>query len=184
MPYAQETFSAFANGNRCLAHGPMFKVAKMVRLRLEVKPDVQMLIFSDKSGQQVDLDLSGSMEDIQNRYPRPQPSRGRPKLGVVAKEVTLLPRHWDWLDDQGGAAQTLRRLVEAAMKTDGAERRLAGRRAFQFMTAIAGDRPGYEEAVRALFNGDEREFRRHMRDWPIDIVAHARKLAEGAFEPS
>jgi hypothetical protein len=98
--------------------------------------------------------------------------------------VTLLPRHWDWLAAQpGGASVALRRLVEAARR-DGdaaARRRRAGEAAFAFMTAMAGDRPGYEEAVRALFAGDGARFAAETAAWPADIRDHAALLAGPAF---
>ncbi len=90
-----------------------------------------------------------------NLRPRPrgttnQPAeprgRGRPKLGVVAREVTLLPRHWDWLNAQpGGASVALRKLVEQARRANGdADRARAAREAaYHFMSAMAGDLPAF-----------------------------------------
>jgi len=107
--------------------------------------------------------------------------RGRPKLGVVPKEVTLLPRHWDWLATQpGGASVTLRRLVEDARRHGAAKdrARMAQERAYYFMLAIAGDLPGYEEATRALFAGDHARLAQQIAAWPDDVRAHALRLAE------
>jgi hypothetical protein len=107
--------------------------------------------------------------------------RGRPKLGVVPKEVTLLPRHWDWLNTQpGGASVTLRRLVEDARRHGAAKdrARMAQERAYYFMLAIAGDLPGYEEATRALFAGDHARLAQQIAGWPEDVRAHALRLAE------
>jgi hypothetical protein len=112
-----------------------------------------------------------------------QRGRGRPKLGVVAREVTLLPRHWEWLAAQsGGASVTLRRLVEEAKRGDGGrrQRRNAQEAAYQFMSAMAGDLPGFEEASRALFADDPERFASHSTQWPRDIVKYAQKLAFGA----
>ena len=106
--------------------------------------------------------------------------RGRPKLGVVAREITLLPRHWDWLAAQpGGASATLRRLVENAKRDGGAEgrRRAAREAAYRFLSAVAGNLPGYEEALRALFAGDAARFETQMADWPKDVRAYALRLA-------
>jgi hypothetical protein len=108
--------------------------------------------------------------------------RGRPKLGVIAREVTLLPRHWEWLATQsGGASVTLRRLVEEARRDDGGRRqwRDAQEAAYRFMSAIAGDLPGFEEACRALFANNSDQFRQHIAQWPEDIRSYAIRLAFG-----
>ena len=114
----------------------------------------------------------------------PNPTRrspGRPKLGVVAREVTLFPRHWDWLSRQpGGASATLRRLVEEARRSTADEVRVREAResCYRFMTAMAGNEPGYEEAVRALFAGNCERFQEETAQWPADVRDHARGLAE------
>jgi len=135
-----------------------------------------VLVFDRATGRTVEFDLRGDLETALARLPEaaPEPRRGpgRPKLGVTAREVTLLPRHWDWLADQpGGASVALRKLVEAAMReAEGPDRaRKARDAAYRFMTALAGDLPGYEDAVRALFAGDEAGLERAMRGWPEDI---------------
>ncbi|AWV08108.1 DUF2239 family protein [Marilutibacter maris] len=113
--------------------------------------------------------------------PRP---RGRPKLGVVAREVTLLPRHWEWLAEQpGGASAALRRLVESARhaNADRDGRRRSQEAAYRFMTTLAGDLPGYEEANRALFAGDGAGFARHTGNWPRDLRDYALRLAADAL---
>jgi hypothetical protein len=110
--------------------------------------------------------------------------RGRPKLGVVAREVTLLPRHWTWLNAQpGGASVALRKLVEAARRGNGdGDRRRAGQEAvYRFMHAIAGDQPGFEAAARALFAGDLGKLEDAIADWPQDIREHATMLAARAL---
>jgi uncharacterized protein len=114
------------------------------------------------------------------------PGRGRPRLGVVAREVTLLPRHWEWLAEQpGGASVTLRKLIDHARQhegTDGRRRRRAQDSAYRFMTAMAGNAAGFEEALRALYAGDARAFARHSANWPEDIRSHARELAQPVFD--
>jgi len=108
--------------------------------------------------------------------------RGRPKLGVVAREVTLLPRHWEWLATQpGGASVALRKLVEEARRTHAGsdKRRNAQEAAYHFMAAIAGNLPGFEEATRALFANDQEGFRGRLVAWPDDVREHAIKLAFG-----
>jgi hypothetical protein len=105
---------------------------------------------------------------------------------VAAREVTLLPRHWDWLGGQsGGASAALRRLVETAMRQDAGpqRRRQAQEAAYRFATAMAGDAPGYEEAMRALFAGDQARFEALTEPWPADVGEHARRLAAASFAP-
>ncbi|AFK62001.1 hypothetical protein TKWG_07975 [Advenella kashmirensis WT001] len=109
--------------------------------------------------------------------------RGRPKLGVISREVTLLPRHWEWLAAQpGGASVALRKLVESARlsNTDRDSRRKAQERAYHFMLALGGDLPGYEEATRALFADDAEALKTHIAGWPNDVRTHALKLATDA----
>ena len=140
----------------------------------------------------IDLDLRGSRADIAARLaaaagepPGPPRGRGRPKLGVVAREVTLAPRHWEWLAAQpGGASAALRRLVEEARRSERRKGPRALRRqeaAYRFMAAMAGDLPGFEEATRALFAKDRQRFERHVAQWPDDVSAYATKLAEPAW---
>lgn len=127
-----------------------------------------LLAFDDETGRQVDLDLTAA--------PAPR-SRGRPALGVQAREVTLLPRHWEWLAVQpGGASVSLRKLVEAAMRQGRSDRDRFDA-AYRFLTVMAGDRPGYEEAIRALYAGDRERFEGHCAQWPAAIRDHARALA-------
>ncbi|HVJ55741.1 MAG TPA: DUF2239 family protein [Aliidongia sp.] len=176
--------TAFA-GHRLLAAGPVGIVALAVRRATEDGERAPLLVFDDATGHVVDLDLRGSDADIQVRYSRaktvePPRGRGRPKLGVVAREVTLLPRHWDWLAAQpGGASVTLRRLVDAARRSDGEiqQARLARERAYRLMSALAGDLPGFEEASRALFAQDRAGFDRQIAHWPDDVRDHVSRLA-------
>ncbi|KMS53518.1 hypothetical protein V474_22665 [Novosphingobium barchaimii LL02] len=127
-----------------------------------------LLAFDDDTGRQVDLDLAEPVA------PRP---RGRPALGVEAREVTLLPRHWEWLSAQpGGASVTLRKLVEAAIRSGRSERECLDA-ACRFLTVMAGDRPGYEEATRALYAGDRDNFDALCVLWPSAVAQHARRLA-------
>jgi hypothetical protein len=105
---------------------------------------------------------------------------GRPRLGVVAREVTLLPRHWEWLATQpGGASVALRRLVEEARRTSASADRARASRdaAYRVMHALGGDLPDFEEASRALFAGDRDRFRLHTAAWPLDVSAHVDRLA-------
>jgi hypothetical protein len=183
------TCTAFA-GERLLASGAPLTVALAVKAALRVSPST-ILIFDDQTGRQIDFDLRGSAEEIAARLqPSAEPATeaprgaGRPKLGVVSREVTLLPRHWDWLGAQpGGASVTLRKLVEAARKGagSGVSVRQAQEAADRFMSAMLGNQPGYEEAARALYAGDKGRFVALSEIWPGDLREHARKLAGPAF---
>ena len=179
------SFTAFA-GHRIVARGALADVALAVKAA-EAEGD-SLLTFSDETGGVVDLDLRGSDADIVARLtpgddapPATEArARGRPKLGVVAREVTLLPRHWDWLaTKRGGASQTLRRLVDEARRAEaaGAGPRLAQERAYRFMSALAGDLPGFEEATRALFADDPVRFAALVSAWPEEVAEHALRLA-------
>jgi hypothetical protein len=144
-----------------------------------------VLIFDDLSGEVIEVDLRGTPGDVRKRLSEPAPRRpGRPRLGVVAREVTLLPRHWDWLSSQpGGASVALRKLVEEARRVNAAKDRvrLAQDAAYRFMTTMAGDAPGFEEALRALFAGRRDGFEKRIAAWPAGVREHAKKLAAGAF---
>lgn len=183
------TCTAFA-GESLLANGAALQVALSVKAALGNGAS-GILVFDDRSGRQIDFDLRGSDDEIAARLrpaeqvaPDAPRTSGRPKLGVVAREVTLLPRHWDWLSAQpGGASVTLRKLVEAARKGDGAGvlARQAQEAADRFMSAMLGNQPGYEEAARALYAGDGSRFTALSEPWPVDLRDHARRLAEPAF---
>lgn len=174
------------DGRRRLASGPLQSVALAVKRLLEAGTDNPVLIFDDSSGRSIDIDTRGSDEEVLARLPAPaqladpQRGRGRPKLGVVAREVTLLPRHWDWLATQpGGASVTLRKLVEEARRKHGDKDagRRAQERAYHFMSAMAGDMPGFEEASRALFANDAEKFGQLIAGWPADVREHLARLA-------
>lgn len=186
-PSPQTPCTAFA-GHRRLAAGPLAEVALAVKTALEQDnrgPD-GVLTFDDTTGRVVDIDTRGSADDVLARLapdgadtPAPR-GRGRPKLGVVAREVTLLPRHWAWLNAQsGGASVALRKLVESAMRDERGRTRAMRDAAYHFMASMAGDMPGFEEASRALFADDAPAMLAHMAAWPADIRDHALKLAFG-----
>ena len=184
----QTTFTAF-EGEKWLAAGSQLDVALSVKAATLRDAGTTILIFEDQTGRQIDFDLRGSEEDIAARLSRPEtPAEkrptGRPRLGVVAREVTLLPRHWDWLAAQpGGASVTLRKLVDGARGRDGGQdaRRQSQQAADRFLSAMLGNQPGYEEATRALYAGDRPQFVSLTAPWPKDLRDHVLKLAEGAF---
>ena len=176
------------DGERRIAAGSRLEAAVAAQARSVATPEASVLIF-DPDGRQVDFDLRGGPWDIARRLGEetidpPPRGRGRPKLGVTAREVTLLPRHWEWLAAQpGGASVALRKLVEAARReTEGPNRRRAARdAAYRFAQVMAGDRPGFEDAMRALFAGDAEGFAGWIAAWPSDIVEHLRTLVAEAF---
>ncbi|MBP0482263.1 DUF2239 family protein [Sagittula salina] len=187
--------TAFA-GDALLCRGSLLEVALAVR-----QATGQVFVFDDASGRVVDLDLRGADEDIaarlaappaapRGRYRAPAedkpPARGRPKLGVVAREVTLLPKHWEWLATQkGGASATLRRLVGDAMKAESPATRAAAAReaAHGFARTMAevlpGGLPGYDEVMRALFAGDRDGVEQQAHGWPEAVRAHVLRLGFG-----
>ena len=174
-----EGFTAFV-GDRLIARGTLAEVASASHAFASDQPSV----FEDATGRAVDLDLRGTADDAVARLSpltsASKPARGRPKLGVTAREVTLLPRHWDWLATQpGGASAALRRLVEEARRHSGSAdaTRQAHEAAYGVMTAMAGNLPSYEEAARALFAGDRNRLAEVTSAWPLDLAAYISELA-------
>ncbi|MGG1946403.1 DUF2239 family protein [Trinickia sp. NRRL B-1857] len=205
-------FTAF-DGHRHLVSGTLPTVALACKHAVANGSPSPVLLFNNATGRSIDVDTRGSDEQVRERLARepgacepiaPQDvsgdatsetgegvaprGRGRPKLGVVAREVTLLPRHWEWLGSQpGGASVVLRKLVDEARRknADRDERRKAQERAYHFMSAMAGDLVGFEEATRALFAGDAATFDARVATWPSDIRRHAQWLAFGdATQPT
>ena len=184
-------------GDRRIASGGVREVARAAKQTLGRREDASILVFDDASGRPIEIDFRGTVEDVLARLPdvtgvpaalndAPLAPRGpgRPKLGVVAREITLLPRHWDWLAQQpGGASVAIRRLVEEARRTGEARDRLRQAReaAYRFMSVMAGNRPHYEDAIRALFAGEPVLFEELIAGWPADVRDHASRLAERAF---
>jgi hypothetical protein len=173
---ASQTYLAFA-GVRCVAKGPLALVLPILKQRFEQDRSETVLVFEIESGRQVDFDLRGTLEEVLERASvAPAKGPGRPKLGVTSREVSLLPRQWDWLEQQpSGISSALRRLVDHAMKSQSAKERARSLRdaLCRFLTSIAGDRPSYEEAIRALYAGDSPRFAASIERWPKDIREHA-----------
>ncbi|PWK92466.1 DUF2239 family protein [Fulvimonas soli] len=182
LPSESRSCTAF-DGTRLLASGAPDEVAAALRRAAAAGAAGPLLVFDDRSGHPVEFDLRGSEAELRAQAPPPR-GRGRPRLGVSAREVTLLPRHWDWLAAQpGGASAVLRRLVERAMRDGGAQRaREAGEAVDRFMLAMAGDLPGYEEASRAFWRGQRADFARLTDPWPVDVRDHLRRLAAIAWD--
>lgn len=181
----ERTYAAFA-GDRLIAAGDLLSMLLQAKAELDRGGTKDILVFDDQTGRQVDFDFRGSAEEVVERaLPPRQTGPGRPRLGVVSREVSLLPRHWEWLEEQpNGISAALRRLVDEARKREPAASR--ARRAREatdrFMAAMAGNQPGYEEASRALYAGDEARFCELVRDWPSDVRDHAEKLSRGSFK--
>jgi hypothetical protein len=190
------SFTAFIRERR-IASGPLSAVALAVKAALEAGMDGEILVFNDADARQIEVDFRGAPTDVQQSAyfalaaakagEAARRGPGRPKLGVVAREVTLLPRHWAWLAEQpGGASVALRKLVEEASrdKTGRDKRRRAQEAAYRFLSAMAGNRPHFEEAVRALFAGDKQKFIDCAQAWPRDIADYALFLSTDAFDES
>jgi uncharacterized protein len=186
--------TAFA-GQRCIASGELAEVARATKVVLDRGKGDPILIFDDATSELIEIDFRGTPAEVVKRLAQaektdtpvpafpPKRSVGRPKLGVLAREVTLLPGHWEWLDGQpNGASAALRRLVHAAKQAgQGQDRaRQAQEAVYRFMTTMAGDLPGYEEALRAFYRRNREQFDELVAPWPRDIRIHLKKLAEVA----
>ena len=175
-----QSFTAFLDG-ALIASGPLDRILAAVKPRFDDDPGAPILIFEDETGQQVDFDLRGSLADVVARATpaRVRSGPGRPKLGVVAREISLLPRHWEWLEKQpNGASAAIRRLVDEARKRDpeAERRRLAIEAASRFLSAMAGNLPNYEEATRALFARSWERLGELIAGWPEDIRGYVERL--------
>jgi hypothetical protein len=189
------------DGNRCIASGELAEVAKKVKEMIDQGEAGSVLIFDDINSELIEIDFRGTLEDVLQKIRNPagivessdtlinkefaiQRGPGRPKLGVIPREVTLLPRHWDWLNSQpGGASVALRKLVEEArrMHSDRDKVRFSQEVVYRFMHAMAGDLAGFEEVTRALFAGNREKFNEIVALWPVDIRHYVYKLSNKAF---
>lgn len=193
MPVSAPQVIAFV-GHRCVGIGDLAFVAAQAKPALDQNQNAQLLIFDATTSEPIEVDLRGSLTDVQNRIAHPAPENaiaptprgpGRPKLGVVAREITLLPRHWDWLSQQpGGASVAIRKLVEDARRVNAGKDHARNMRdsLHRFMSAMAGDFPHYEDALRALYADDRIRFERSVAAWPTDVGAHVIRLAASVFE--
>jgi hypothetical protein len=184
----EKTYSAFAAQAR-IAGGELGAMLRKTKAYLDRAEDPRVLIFEDQTGQQVDFDFSGTLAEVLQRAAPAAPERpgpGRPKLGVVSREVSLLPRHWAWLEaEPQGISAALRRLVDEAKKKNPGEQRARQARdaVSKFLTAMAGNLEHFEEATRALFAGDHARFVELTAGWPVDIRQHALGQLEAATKP-
>jgi hypothetical protein len=180
------------DGHRRIASGGLASVALAAKHAIDGGVTGPVLIFDDHSGRAIDVDFRGTDDEVLARLPAAEETDapvargpGRPKLGVVAREITLLPRHWDWLSEQpGGASATLRRLVEEARRANGGRdrSRQASEAVDRFMLAMAGNLPDYEEASRAFWRKQRERFLELTDAWPADVREHVQRLVERAWE--
>jgi uncharacterized protein len=204
MDHVNRDCVAFA-GHTCVASGSLPDVARRVKNVLDSDASISVLILDATTSEPIEVDFRGTPEQVVARLTatdegaggaRPASAGqakeaaprtpGRPRLGVVAREVTLLPRHWEWLNEQpGGASVTLRKLVEEARRSTAGEVRVRRAReaCYRFMNTVAGNEPGYEEALRALYADDRARFATCTEGWPADVRDHATRLSTGAFAP-
>lgn len=193
---SNNTYTAF-EGHSLLIKGPLNHVVARVKRRLDSSTSSTILIFSDATGKEMDFNFHGSEADVLRRieiFVNTASSSGntnslgpgRPRLGVVSREVSLLPRHWEWLANQpGGASAALRRLVEDAKKhllSEESDVKGAQERAYRFMSVLAGNFEGYEEVLRALYRRDKKAFLQNSKSWPKDVREHAFKLGKTVFD--
>ena len=182
-------------GARRIASGSLAEVVAATKPSVDRGAGAPILIFDQVTSAPIEVDFRGTLAEVLARLPTPEPistivdkdaprGPGRPKLGVVAREVTLLPRHWDWLSKQpSGASVALRKLVEAARRSNEGpdQTRRARDAAYKFISVLAGNEPGFEEASRALFAGNRTGFAKLAAAWPADVRDHALTLAAKAF---
>jgi hypothetical protein len=184
--------------HRAIASGALADILPQLKAAHDRAPEQRLLVFEDSSSRLVEVDLRGPPGDALRALrqasadagtvrpvatPAPR-AAGRPRLGVAGREVTLLPRHWEWLNRQpGGASVALRKLVDEARRSLGGRDRIrqAQEVTYRFLLAMGGDLPGYEEALRALFAGERQRFEGLLASWPGDIREHALRLATEAF---
>lgn len=195
-----KTLTAFL-GSELIASGALSKVAIALHRSLKKRQNALPLVFDDDTGNPVELDLRGTSTEVAARYSEnppsalpasneekpATPSRGRPRLGVIAREVTLLPEHWDWLASQpGGASVALRKLVHEARQAnvERDQRRRIHERTYKAMAALAGNLPGFEESSRALFAGELDRMTELANAWPADIRDYVVRLATSKPMPT
>src|SRR5437879_7197521 len=186
-------------GDRCVASGNLREVISAAKEVLDRRKDASVLVFDGTTSGPIEIDFRGSLDDVLARLPASAAAPdameeaaqaaprgpGRPKLGVVGREVTLLPRHWEWLAQQsGGASVALRKLVDEARRANKDKDRIryAQEAAYRFIAAMAENKPHYDEVARALFAGDAERVEAWTASWPADVRDHARRLAAAAFE--
>ncbi len=189
---AINTYTAFEE-NKLIFRGALEDIVVKIKRRIGKIENSSILVFSDSTGKSMDFNFQGTEKDVLKRLeiftseegPIGNFGPGRPKLGVISREISLLPRHWEWLATQsGGASSTLRKLVDEAKKKEVGTFTVkqAQERVYKFMSVMAGDLKGYEEALRALYKKDEKKFLAQTEEWPRDVRNHSIELAKSVFE--
>ena len=179
-----ETLYTAFHGNTRIITATLFKVALTIK---EIdNHQSNILIFNDQTGQQIDLDLSGSEQDLTQRYAEVEEVKkvGRPKLGVISREITLQQKHWNWLDQQNSSASAvIRKLIDQELNNPASESNimLAKQAVDRFMSAMLGNMPNYEEATRALYQGNKTVFLELIQDYPTDLKAYLEQQSAHAF---
>lgn len=184
------TFTVFAGETR-LAGGNPADVARAIKAVLQGGERRILRVFRDHDAMPATFDATLDVDAISNalletRGGSGRRGQGRPRLGVFAREVTLLPRHWAWLSAQpGGASVTLRKLVDAASHAPFADREERPEAAGldRFVTAMASMLPWNKEALRAFMLGEEERFVAISENWPADLRDYARQLAGVTVAP-
>lgn len=184
------SYTAFGNG-KLIVHGGLDEVVLKIKRWNDKNSTGSLLVFNDFTGKTMEFDLRGSEKDVLQRIEMFLPQEtavavgpGRPKLGVVTREVSLLPQHWEWLASQPeGASGALRKLVEGAKKNSSTKETVkqVQERTYKIMSILAGDFPQYEEALRALYRKNEEGFKQHIAAWSPDIKDYVMKTAEPVF---
>lgn len=179
----QPTYTAFS-GYTLIAQAKLADIALKLKQLGETAETI--LIFNDQTGRQIDLDLSGAEQEIQQRYSEPEPEKkvGRPKLGVISREITLQKKHWDWLDQQSASASAvIRKLIDKELNDPASESNimLAKQATDRVMSAMLGNMPNYEEATRALYQGDREVFLKMIQDYPKDLKEYLIQKTQNIF---
>lgn len=179
----QPTYTAFS-GYTLIAQAQLADIALKLKQLGETAETI--LIFNDQTGRQIDLDLTGSEQQIQQRYSEPEPEKkvGRPKLGVISREITLQKKHWDWLDQQSASASAvIRKLIDKELNDPTSESNimLAKQATDRVMSAMLGNMPNYEEATRALYQGDREVFLKMIQDYPKDLKEYLIQKTQNIF---
>lgn len=174
-------YTAFRGDTRIITDS-LFNVA----LALQKQSEMNVLVFNDQTGQQIDLDLSGSEDDLKQRYTEVEYVKkvGRPKLGVISREITLQQKHWNWLDQQSSSASAvIRKLIDKELNDPSSESNimLAKQAIDHFMLAMLGNMPNYEEATRALYQGNKSHFLALIHNYPKDLKVYLELKAQTAF---
>ena len=179
-----ETLYTAFHGNTQIITDTLFKVALTIK---EIdNHQSNILIFNNQTGQQIDLNLVGSEQDLKQRYAEVEEVKkvGRPKLGVISREITLQQKHWNWLDQQNASASAvIRKLIDQELNNPASESNimLAKQAVDRFMSAMSGNMPNYEEATRALYQGNKTNFLKLIQDYPTDLRTYLKQQSTYAF---